>query len=100
MKRRALWKVSIIASPQAEEAVTELLLRTFGGQAASYTDIDSGTTTVSVFSQNKPDWSHTRRTGIRKQLNQLKLFGFDIRPARLSLAKLAHENWAESWKCH
>ncbi len=44
-----LWKVSVATSPQAEEAVSELLEARFGQPAISYTEIEPGTTEVTVY---------------------------------------------------
>jgi ribosomal protein L11 methyltransferase len=100
MKPRDLWRVSVTTSPQAEDAVTELLASTFDLQPVSYTDLARGTTTVTVFSPHKPAWSRARQLWFKDTLRQLELCGLDIGPARVRLARLSRENWAESWRRH
>jgi len=100
VKRPVLWSVSVTTSPLAEEAVTEWLAGAFGQQPASYTDLDTGRTVVRVFCRNKPNWSRARQLELKNRLRQMKHFGLDIGPARISLARLWPENWAESWKRH
>lgn len=100
MKRRVVWSLSVTTLPEAEEAVTELLARKFGQQPTSYTDIDRGTTRVSIFSKQKPDWSRARRSLVKNELRHLRLCGLDTGPARVAVCRLPQENWAESWKRH
>jgi len=100
MKRGVLWRISVTTVPEAEEAVTELLARTFGMRATSYTDIDRSRTVVSVFSQKRPGWSRARQLELKTQLRHLAQFGLNAGPGRISLARLRNENWAEAWKRH
>jgi ribosomal protein L11 methyltransferase len=100
MNHCVLWTLSVATSALAEEAVTEWLARTFGAQPTSYTDVDSGRTTVTVFLNKRPDWSTARRLALKNSLKKLKRFGLDRRLLRISLTKLPRQNWAESWKRH
>lgn len=51
MKSQTIWKTSIVTTPEAEDAVTELLATLVLVPSPSvYTDADTGTTTVSVYS--------------------------------------------------
>jgi ribosomal protein L11 methyltransferase len=98
--KRACWKISISTSSDAEEAVGELLSRKFGQNATSYTDVETGVTTVSVFLQKKPDWSNSARLILRSELDHLARCGLNPGPGRVSLSRVRAENWAESWKRH
>ena len=100
MKRSMLWKVSVTGSSATGDDVAEWLGTNFGQPAASYTDAETRRTTVSVYLQNKPDWSVARREELALNLEQIVRGGSDIGPRRLSLTRIPQEDWAESWKLH
>jgi len=100
MKRTVLWKVSVTASSASEDHVAEWLGTIFGQPAASYTDAETRRTTVSVYLQNKPDWSVARREELALNLDQFVRDSSDVVPRRLSLTRIPQEDWAESWKLH
>ena len=95
-----LWKVSVTGSSVTGDDVAEWLGTNFGQPAASYTDAETRRTTVSVYLQNKPDWSVARREELALNLEQIVRGGSDIGPRRLSLTRIPQEDWAESWKLH
>jgi len=78
-----LYKVSVPASPEDEDPTAELLEAIFEHPACVETDLEAGTTCVSVFLEEAP--SRQKLKGV--------LRGFTVR-------KLAPQNWAESWKRH
>lgn len=100
MKAKPLWRVAIVTSSQAEDAVTELWTELFTQPAASYTDLEDRSTTVSAFLEQKPDWSPARLREIRRRLQHLQACGLEIGPATLRLNRVRREDWAESWKRH
>lgn len=100
MSRRLLWKVSVATSPEAEDAVTELLVSAFEQPVASYTDVETGQTAVTTYLRQRPDWSRERRATLRAGLERIRACGLNISPGRISLASVRREDWAESWKRH
>ena len=100
MKRSMLWKISVTTSPGAEDAVAELLGKVFCQPASAYTDADTQQTTVSVYLQDRPDWSAPSGRELALGLKQIVRSGLDIGPGRVSLEKIRREEWAESWKRH
>jgi ribosomal protein L11 methyltransferase len=100
MNRRSLWRFSVTTSTEAEETITEWLAKTFGQSACSYTDAETGTTTVMIFSRSKPVWSRAKRAAFRTELKRLQGYGLDIGAARTSLTTIPRQNWAEAWKLH
>ena len=78
-----LYQLSVPVSPDAEESVVELLEGMFGTGTSVETDLERGTTSVSVFLKRLPD---------RRKLKEVL--------PRFSVRKLPKENWAESWKRH
>ena len=100
VSKQARWKVSITTTVEAEDAVAEMLGRKFGESASSYTDLETGTTTVAVFLAQKPPWSRAMRSALRADLDQLARYRLKRGVGRISLSKVRWENWAESWKRH
>jgi ribosomal protein L11 methyltransferase len=100
MNRKALWKISVTAAAEAEEAVAELLAHLTGQPASSYTDIETGAVTVSVFCPAGFAPSPAKRAELRAALQRVKTCGLNIAPAKVSMKKLRSQDWAESWKRH
>lgn len=94
---KELWRISVGTSPEAEDAVTELVTRTVGSPASVYADAETGETTVSAFASKMTD---AQRVELRVALKQLRELGVETAPARISLSRIKRENWAESWKRH
>jgi ribosomal protein L11 methyltransferase len=95
----SLWKLSVTTSVEAEEAVAELLGRTFGQVPVSYCSTDTGAITVSVYLGEKPNWS-TTRANLEEELGRMERCGLRVSPGKFVLTRMPRENWAESWKRH
>ncbi len=99
MTARTLWQVSIATSPEAEEAVAELLQTRFGKPASVYTDAETGAVRASLFLELKPSWSGVKRQ-LRGDLARLAAYGLPTGPGIVTLKRIPRQNWAESWKKH
>jgi len=101
MKRLPLlWRLSVATSPEAEDAVSELLASLFGHPASIYTDAETGASTVTVYCPQRTDLSAAKLRQLCVGLKRIQSCGLKIRPARVSARRLHHEDWAESWKKH
>ena len=100
MKQTPLWKISVTTTPEAEDAVAELLAGTFCQPATSYTDVETRQTIVSVYLQKRPDWSRARQAELTLGLKRIASSGLDIGPGKLARKRIRQEDWAESWKLH
>jgi ribosomal protein L11 methyltransferase len=100
MRAQVLWRLSVLASEQAEEAIAELLKARFGQPASTYMDLERGTRTVTAFLEQKPDWSRAARRELRAVLHQIQGTGSGKAGATIRLTKLQPQNWAEAWKRH
>jgi ribosomal protein L11 methyltransferase len=104
MNSKPLWKVSAVTTPEAEEAVAELFERTFGQPAISYTDLESGRTTVTVYLRKKVAFparlSPPEKRSLLSELERIKHCGLNIGLGAISFKKVRREDWAESWKRH
>lgn len=117
---KSLWRISVTTAPQAEDAVAELLGTILHQPASIYFDLETGTSTVAVYLQNKfmnrrapagrrrgssvRARSRRPREQVRREildgLKWINRCGLETRPGRITLVKMRREDWAESWKRH
>ena len=98
--RQRLWQVSIATSPEAEEAVGELLSRLTGQTASSFHDFRRQTLVTSTCFSS---WPQPRTALIRELetgIETIRQCGLDPDPARITVRRLPAVDWAESWKAH
>jgi ribosomal protein L11 methyltransferase len=120
MKRSSLWRVSVVTTPEAEDAVAERLGAILRQPASTWLNLETGESTVTVYlpqqfmnretpaSRRQVSPAAARRRRAPKQvrreilegLKHIGQCGLKIGPGRLSITKLRRENWAESWKRH
>ena len=87
-------------SPEAEDAVSELLGTVFCQPAASYTDADTQQVTVAVYLPHRLTHYVAARKELALGLGRIARDGLDIGTGRVSLKRIRREDWAESWKRH
>ncbi len=100
VKRTRLWRLSVLTTAEAEDAVAQLLQCASGQPASSYTDLEAQQTQVSVYLKARPDWSRARRAELASGLAAVAAGGLDLGPGRISLRRIRRADWAESWKRH
>ena len=100
MKTDALWKISVLTSPEAEEAVLNLLAEIFDVPASVYADAETLETFVIVYLEKKSAWSAVSRAQIVAGLQRIEDCGLDVRPGKILAKRIRREDWAESWKRH
>ena len=102
-KTKPLWRVSVITTLEAEDAVAEMLGSTFGVAAAAYYDLEKKVSLVSAFiEKNKRSAFTTKsaRTAIAAGLKRVADAGLPLGPGEIQIARVKPEDWAESWKRH
>ena len=62
MKHQTIWKTSVETTTEAEDAVAELLASHFAPSPSSYTDVETGHTTVSAYTATQPKKLRSSRT--------------------------------------
>jgi ribosomal protein L11 methyltransferase len=97
---KSLWRVSVATTPEAEDAVSELLGAVLGRPASSYFNLETGVSTVTVYCESRPPAFQPARETILAGLRQIKNCGLKIGSGKVTLAKVRREDWAESWKRH
>jgi ribosomal protein L11 methyltransferase len=98
MKPKPLWRISVSTSLEAEDAVTELLGGLTGSTAASYFNLETRVSVISVFG-DKP-FPKKIRAELGSGLKQIKACGLNIGSDTIEITKVKREDWAESWKKH
>jgi ribosomal protein L11 methyltransferase len=100
MKHKFLGRISVRTTPEAEEAVAELLGEILGLPASSYRDHETGVSTVTVYLQRKLDSPRPIRGRVSAGLKRISGCGLNIGPGKIVMARVRWEDWAESWKRH
>ncbi len=94
------WRISVTTSPEAEEAVADLLEALFQQTAVVYRDAAKPSAMVAVYLANQPDWSVKIRARLRAGFERIRTCGLDCGPGNVSLRKLRARDWAHAWKRH
>jgi ribosomal protein L11 methyltransferase len=97
---RDVWSLSITTSPEAEEAIAELLARISGSPAAIIQDLASGFSTVAIYARPGRFWGPRRGRDFALGLAAIARSGLRIHPARIRWWPLQPTDWRESWKRH
>jgi len=100
VKAGPLLRVSVATTPEAEEAVADLLGELLGQAVSIYYDVESFETTVSVYLPKASVWAVSKRRQLRERLRRILECGLDLGPGRVSARTIKREDWAESWKRH
>lgn len=100
MKRKSLWKLSVVTTPAAEDAIAESLSRMFGVTSSIHWDASTGRTSVSVYLQGNSPKVAEWRSVVKQALSELEKVGVSPGSMAVRILKLRRENWAESWKRH
>ena len=99
-RNHPMWKVSATTTSAAEDAVAELLGEVLGVPASAYTDFESGTTTVTVYSEACPPRLPAKLAALRDGLTRIRRCGLNVGSGRVRAQRFSRKNWAESWKRH
>ena len=98
MKHKALWRISITTTREAEDAVAEALAAILNCAVSSYFHAKTGVSTVSAFREQRP--VAELRKKISAGLKRIQNCGLKIGSGKITIAKVRREDWAESWKRH
>jgi ribosomal protein L11 methyltransferase len=96
---KPLWRVSVTTTLEAEDAVAEMLGGLLATAVATYFNLETGVSTVSVFRDQQPAAAKLRAL-IAAQLRRIAGCGLAVGAGRIEIARVKREDWAESWKRH
>jgi ribosomal protein L11 methyltransferase len=99
-KLKPLRRISVATSAEAEDAVAELLGTIFNCGASSYFDVETQTSTVSVYFSEKKLRAREARENVSAGLKRIKNCGLKVGAGKIKTARVRREDWAESWKHH
>ena len=102
-KTKPLWRVSVVTTLDAEDAVAEMLGGTFGVAAAAYYDLEKQVSLVSAFIEKGRRTVFTAkaaRSAVTTGLKRVADAGLPVEPGEIQIARVKPEDWAESWKRH
>lgn len=94
---KPLFRISISITPEAEDAVVELLTNLFGRPAVVYTDLEKHTTSALTYLER---FGADERGALLGELRTMRAAGVHVGSGRISMHRVPRENWAESWKRH
>jgi ribosomal protein L11 methyltransferase len=97
---KPLWRISVATTAEAEDAVGELLASIFNVATAAYFDVERRVSHVSVFLEQKQFSPAGVRKEIAAGLDRIRNFGLNTGVAKVEIARVKREDWAESWKKH
>jgi ribosomal protein L11 methyltransferase len=97
---KSIWRLRVAVSPESEDAVSCLLETILGCPPSVYTDAQTGRTWVTVYLPRRGDWTEARRRQVITGLGHIASLGLPIPRRHVAAARVANEDWAESWKRH
>ncbi len=90
----------MVTSLEAEDAVAELLGRILGRPAAAYTNEETKLTIISVYCEQRGEWTPTKHKLVAEGLRRLRVSGVAVGAGSILVTRVKREDWAESWKRH
>ena len=95
-----LFALTVTTSPEAGEAVGELLFRVTRESAVITHDRLRAESRVTVYHGQSDFFQATRRRELRAGLEAIQDCGLNIGPARIAWRRVKAADWRESWKRH
>ena len=100
MKGKSLWCVSVETTAEAGDAVGQLLDQVFSRPAATYSDEKTKVARVSIYCDERQEFTFARKLEIKAGLAGIRLSGLNVGAGKVSIKRVVREDWAESWKRH
>jgi len=97
---KALYRVSVLTTAEAEDAVCELVTSVLGIAAVTYFDLKNQTSLVSIFIEQDKFSPAGARREIVGGLKRIKNLGLNTGTGKIEIRKVRREDWAVSWKRH
>jgi ribosomal protein L11 methyltransferase len=95
-----MWQVSVSTNGEGEDAVSDLLERTFSHAPSIFRNEDTGAILVTAYPKRLPLASRALAAQLTGGLRRLREYGLDPGRTRIAIKPLPRRNWAESWKHH
>jgi ribosomal protein L11 methyltransferase len=98
--RKSLWQISVVTTPEAEDAAAELLARIFQRAAAVYTNAETRVAVASVYCPDRAEWNPAKSLALRNGLAAIQSGGLRIGAGQITVRRVPKQDWSESWKRH
>jgi ribosomal protein L11 methyltransferase len=100
MKKRQVWRLSVVTATEVEDAVAEILVSVWQRSVSTYADLESGCSESCVYLDQTPRaWIPLQRELVRR-IQELSSFGLVTGSIEVTLHRLAANSWLTSWKKH
>ncbi len=96
----SLWRLRVAVRPDCEDAVSCLLESELGQPVSIQIDVQRNRSWATVYLSKRSDWTATRKLRLQAGLRELAKCGLSLPRIHVSAARVAREDWAESWKRH
>lgn len=100
MKTAPLHQLTVHITPEAEDAVVQLLERLFKQTPSVYTNEDTKATTATIYTSKPLTWLKQRREQLADGLTDIAACGLAVGSGLVELKRVKREDWSESWKRH
>lgn len=97
---KPLWRISVVTTLEAEDAVADLLGDILSQPASSYFNLETRVSVVNVYGGEKAIRTPTVLKNISDGLKRIQDCGLKVGAGKISITKVRREDWAESWKRH
>src|SRR5688572_5829026 len=92
---KPLTEVTVVTSSEAEDAVAELLQRTFKETASIYSSREKQFSSVTVYLTRTRAQLKGVEEKLQRGFREIEMYGLDVAPAEIRIAKVKREDWAE-----
>ncbi len=96
----SLWRLRVAVQPDCEDAVSCVLETELGQPVSIQVDVQKNRSWATVYLSKRSDWNGARQARIQARLRDLVECGVSVPRIHVSAARVAREDWAESWKRH
>jgi ribosomal protein L11 methyltransferase len=98
--KTAFRQVALATTPEAEDAVGELMHAVFGVAPSVFTHPELRVPVLSVYLDEKNSITEAQRQTIAEGMARIEDFGLAIGDWKLEVKPLRREDWVDSWKRH
>lgn len=98
MKNEKISRLSIETTPEGEDAISALLERFFGEPPSTYSNIESGVSTVTIYGRTAASAWRALLPALVHELEAVRNCGLDLGPATVTIRAVPREDWSENWK--
>lgn len=100
MKPQSVYQLSVVVAPEAEDAVSELLVALFDRATVAYVDLTKKLAVISTYLEKSRKPTRKQLAAVQDGLGTITECGLDVGAGEVHLKLLKGADWMESWKKH